>query len=285
MVLEVDIEYPKELHKSHRDLPFLCDRKLLDKTNKLITSFEDKKEYVVHISALKQALNHGLKLKNVHEVIRFVQRSWMKPCIEKNTKLRMESKNEFEKNFYKLMNNSVYRKTMENIRKHRDIKLVTNNTKRKKLASEPNYHTCKHFSENLIAIERRKRKIHMRKPVYIGQAVLDISKTLMYEFWYDYIKPKYEDNAKLCYMDTDSFIMHIETEDFYKDISDDAEARFGTSGYSKDDKRLPVALNKKVIGQMKDELNGTAMSEFVSLASKVYGYVCDNDETDKELKE
>ena len=132
MVLEVDIEYPKELHKSHRDLPFLCDRKLLDKTNKLITSFEDKKEYVVHISALKQALNHGLKLKEVHKVIRFVQRAWMKPYIEKNTKLRMESKNEFEKNFYKLMNNSVYGKKMENVRKHRDIKLVINNTQEEK---------------------------------------------------------------------------------------------------------------------------------------------------------
>ena len=113
----------------------------------------------------------------------------MKPYIEKNTKLRIQSKNEFEKNFYKLMNNSVYGKTMENIRKHKDIKLVKNNTRRKKLASEPNYHTCKHFSENLIAIEMRKTKIHMRKPVYIRQAVLDISKTLMYEFWYDYIKP------------------------------------------------------------------------------------------------
>ena len=113
----------------------------------------------------------------------------MKPYIEKNTKLRIQSKNEFEKNFYKLMNNSVYGKTMENIRKHRDIELVTNHARRKKLASEHNYHTCKYFSENLIAIEMRKTKIHMRKPVYIGQAVLDISKTLMYEFWYDYIKP------------------------------------------------------------------------------------------------
>ena len=228
MLLEVDIKYPKELHESHRDLPFLCDGKLLDKTNKLITFFEDKKEQVAHTNALKQALNHGLKLKKIHKVIRFVQRVWMKPYSEKNTKLRIESKNEFEKNFYKLMSNSVYGKTMENIRKHRYITSDTNNTRRKKLASEPNYHTCKHFSENLIAIEMRKTKMHMRKPVYIGQAVLDISKTLMYEFWYDYIKPKYEDNAKLCYMDTDTFILHIETEEFYKDISDDVEARFDT---------------------------------------------------------
>ena len=178
MLLEVDIKYPKELHESHRDLPFLCDRKLLDKTNKLITFFEDKKEQVAHTNALKQALNHGLKLKKIHKVIRFVQRVWMKPYSEKNTKLRIESKNEFEKNFYKLMSNSVYGKTMENIKKHRYITSDTNNTRRRKLASEPNYHTCKHFSENLIAIEMRKTKIHMRKPLYIGQALLDISKTL-----------------------------------------------------------------------------------------------------------
>ena len=143
VLLEVDIEYPKELHKSHCDLPFLCDRKKLNKTNKLITSFEDKKEYVVHISALKQALNHGLKLTKMHRVIRFAQKEWMKSYIEKNTKLKIDSKNEFENNFYKLMNNSVYGKTMENIRNHRDIKLVTTNRKRKKISSEPNYHSCK----------------------------------------------------------------------------------------------------------------------------------------------
>ena len=140
---QVDIEYPKELHKSRCDLPFLCDRKKLNKTNKLITSFEDKKEYVVHISALKQALNHGLKLTKMHRVIRFAQKEWMKSYIEKNTKLKIDSKNEFEKNFYKLMNNSVCGKTMENIRNHRDIKLVTTNRKRKKISSEPNYHSCK----------------------------------------------------------------------------------------------------------------------------------------------
>ena len=177
----------------------------------------------------------------------------MKSYIEKNTKLRINAKSEFEKTFYKLMNNSVYGKTMENIRKHRDIELVTNHARRKKLASEHNYHTCKYFSENLIAIEMRKTKIHMRKPVYIGQAVLDISKILMCDFWYDYIKPKYEDNAKLCYMDIDSFIVHIKTEGFCKDISDDVKERFDTSGYSKDDKRLPVGLNKKVIEKRKDE--------------------------------
>ena len=107
------------------------------------------------------------------------------------------------------MNNSVLGKTMENVRNHRDIKLVTTNERRNKLVSEPNYHTTKHFSEDLQAIEMRKTKVIMNKPVYLGQAILDISKTLMYEFWYDYIKSKYEGKAKLCYMDTDSFIIHI----------------------------------------------------------------------------
>ena len=130
-----------------------------------------------------------------------------------NTNKRKEEKNEFEKNFFKLMINSVFGKTMENLRKHRNIKLVTTDEKRSKLISEPNYHTTKQFSENLLAIEMKKTKVKMNKPVYLGMSILDISKMLMYKFWYDYIKPKYEDTAKLCYTDTDSFIIHIITED------------------------------------------------------------------------
>ena len=123
-----------------------------------------------------------------------------------NTKLRKEAKNEFQKDFFKLMNNAVFGKTMGNMRKYRDIKLVTMDKKRNKLASEPNYHTWKYFSENSMVIE-------MNKPVYLGMSILDISKTLMSEFWYDYIKPKYGDRAEIFYMDTDSFIIHIKTAD------------------------------------------------------------------------
>ena len=138
--------------------------------------------------ALKQALNNGLKLKKVHRVIRFMQKAWLKPYIDMNTKLRKEAKSEFEKDFFKLMNNSVFRKTMKNVRKHRDIKLVTTEEKRIKLVSEPNYHTAKHF--NLLVIKMKKTKVKMNKPVYLGISILDISKILMYEFWYDYLKPK-----------------------------------------------------------------------------------------------
>ena len=123
-----------------------------------------------------------------------------------NTKSRAEAKNHIEKGFFKLMNNSVFGKTMENVRKHRDIKLVTTDKRRNQLVSEPNYHKTKWFAEDLLATEMKKTKVKMNKPVYLGLSILEISKTLMYEFWYDYIKPKYQNNAKLCYMDTDSFI-------------------------------------------------------------------------------
>ena len=156
--LEEDVEYPKNLFSFHSDLPFLPERKKIEKCNKLIYDFYDKKNYVVHIKALKQALNHGLILKKVHRVIQFNQKAWLKPYIDMNTKLRKEAKNEFEKDFFKLMNNSVFGKTMENVRKHRDIKLVTTDKRRNQLVSEPNYHTTKYFSENLIAIEMKKNK-------------------------------------------------------------------------------------------------------------------------------
>ena len=172
-----------------------------------------------------------------------------------NTELRKLAKNDFEKDFFKLMNNAVFGKTMKNIRKHRDIKLVTTDKKRSKLVSEPNYHTINYISEDLSIIEMNKIKVKMNKPIYLGLSILEISKLLMYEFWYDYMKPKYGDNIKLCYMDTDSFIMNIKAEDFYKDIVNDVEKRFDTSNYEVN-RPLPTGKNEKVIGLMKDGLGG-----------------------------
>ena len=172
-----------------------------------------------------------------------------------NTELRKLAKNDFEKDLFKLMNNSVLGKTMENIRKHRDTKLVTMDKIRSKLASEPNYHTINLISEYLSIIEMKKTKIKMNKPIYLGFSILEISKILMYELWYDYMKPKYNDNVKLCYMDTDSFVMYIKTNDFYKDISNDVECKFDTSNYITNHRPLLIGKNKKVIGLMKDERN------------------------------
>ena len=157
-------------------------------------------------------------------------------------------------------------KTMENVRKHRDIKLVITDKRRNQLVSEPNYHAANFFSENLMAIEMKKTKVRMNKPRYLAMSILDISKTFMYEFWYDCIKPKYQDRTKLCYTDTDSFVIHILTEDFYKDIANDVEKWFDTSNYDENDERpLPIGKNKKVIGLFKYELGERIMKEFCRL--------------------
>ena len=200
-----------------------------------------------------------------------------------NTELRKQSKNDFEKDFFKLMNNAVFGKTMENVRKHRDIKLVATDKRRNQLVSEPNYHTTEWFSENLLPTEMKKTKVKMNKPVYLGLSILEISKTLIYEFWYDYMKPKYGDKVKLCYMDTDSFIMHIKTEDFYKGIANEVGKRFNTSNY-KVNRQLPKGKNKNVIGLMKNELGRKIMTEFVALRPKTYSYLTDDFQGDKKSK-
>ena len=281
--LEVDVKYPKKLHDLHSDLPFLPKRIKIDKCKKLVCDLHNKKKYVVHTKSLKQALNHGLKLKRVHRVIKFNQKAWLKPYIDMNTELRKLAKDDFEKDLFKLMNNAVFGKTMENIRKHRDIKLVTTDKKRNKLVSEPNYHTINYILEDLSIIEMNKTRVKMNKPIYLGLSILDISEILMYKFWYDYLKPKYNDNVKLCYMDTDSFVMNIKTNDFYKDIANDVEKRFNTSNYECN-RPLPIGKNKKVIGLMKDELGGKIITEFVTPRPKTYSYLTDDGKEDKKAK-
>ena len=156
----------------------------IKKCNKLVCNLSDKKEYVAYIRALKQAFNHGLIFKKVHRVIQLNQEAWLKPYIETNNKLRTEGKNDFKKEFFKLLNNSVFGKIMENVRKHRDIKLVATDKRRNQLVSEPNYYTTKWFLEYLLAIKMKKVNVKMNKPLYLGLSVLEISKTLMYQFWY-----------------------------------------------------------------------------------------------------
>ena len=291
-IFEVDAKYPKKLHKLHSDLPFLSERMEINTCKKLVCNLYNKKKYIAHINTLKQALNHGLKLKKIQRIIEFNQEAWLKPYIDMNTELKKLAKNDFEKDLFKLMNNSVFGKTMENIRKHRDIKLVTTDKKRSKLVSEPNYHTINLISEDLSIIEMKKTKVKMNKPIYLRLSMLEISKILMYEFWYDYVKPKYNDNVRLCYMDTDRFIINIKTNDFYEDVANDVENRFDTSNYEANTSKtsalarrpLPTGKNKKVIGLMKDELGGKIITEFVTLRPKTHSFLTDDGKEDKNAK-
>ena len=234
----MDVDYPNKLQNLHSDLPFLPERMIINNTKKLVCNLNDKKNYIVHINVLKQALDHGLKLRKVHRVIEFDQEAWLKEYIDVNTELRRKATNDFEKDFFKLMNNAVFGKTMENVRKHRDIKLVKMDKKRNKLVSEPNFHTMKLIDNDLAIIEMRKVKVKMNKPIYLGLSILDISKM----FWYNSVKIKYEDKPRLCYMDTDSFVVNIKTKDYYKDISQGVNKRFDTSNYTFD-RPLPTGIN------------------------------------------
>ena len=285
-VLEVDVSYPKELHNPHNDLPFMCERMEINGVEKLVPNLRDKKNYVIHIQALIQALQHGLRLDGIHRAIEFDQSPWLKTYIDFNAQLRTAATNDFEKDFFKLMNNSVFGKTMENIRKHRNIKLVMTEEKYLHMVMKPNFKSEVLFGENLMGCEMGKIKVVINKLVYLGQAILDLSKIVTYEFHYDYMVPKYGlEKLKLCYMDTDSLVYDIKTEDFYEDIANDVEARFDTSGYSKTDFRpLPIGLNKKVIGLMKDVLGGKIMTEFVALRPKLYSYKKLGGSEDKKCK-
>ena len=284
-ILEVDVSYPKELHNPHNDLPFMHERMEINGAEKLVPNLRDKKNYVIHIQSLNQVLQHRLRLDGIHRVIEFDQSPWLKTYIDFNTQLKMAATNDFEKDFFKLMNNSVFGKTMENIRKHRNIGLVTTEEKYLHTVMKPNFESGVLFGENLMGCEMGKIKVVMNKPVYLGQTIVDLSKIVMYEFHYNYMVPKYGlEKLKLCYMDTDSLVYDIKTEDFYEDIANDVEARFDTSGYSKTDLRpLPIGLNKKVIGLMKDEL-GKIMTEFVALRPKLYSYKKLDGSEDKKCK-
>ena len=180
--IKADIEYPKELHNKHSDLSFLTERMKVNNCKKLVCNLYDKEDYVDHIRLLQQEFHHGLKIKKFHKVLKFNQRSWLKKCVDINTELRMNAENDFDKDFYKLMNNSVYRKTMENVRKYKIIKLVNDDTKRNKLVSEAYYHTTKWFSENLLAIEMKKTSVKMNTPIYLGLALLSLNKIKVYEY-------------------------------------------------------------------------------------------------------
>ena len=233
-LLEIDVSYPKELHNPRNDLPFMCERMEIDGVEKLVLNLRDKKNYVIHIQALNQALQHGLRLDRIHRAIEFDQSPWLKTYIDFNTQLRTAATNDFEKDFFKLMNISVFGKTMGNIKKHRNIGLVMTEEKYLCTVMKPNFKSGVLFGENLMGCEMGKIKVVINKPVYLGQAILDLRKIVMYEFHYDYMVPKYGyEELKLCYMDTNSLVwsIYIKTEDFYEDIKDDVPARFVTSGY------------------------------------------------------
>ena len=302
IILEVDLEYSKELHELHNDYPLAAEKikvtdnmlskyckNISDKYNistglvsKLIPTLNKKNKYVLHYRNLQLYLSLGLKIDKIHRVLEFKQSTWLKQYIDFNTKKRKNAKNNFEKDFFKLMNNSVFGKTMENIRKRVEVRLVTDENKLLKLASKPTYVNSKIFNDNLVAVHKIKETLTLNRPAYVGMCILDLSKTLMYDFHYNYIKDKYGDKARLLFTDTDSLTYEIEAEDVYQDFWNDKD-KFDNSDYPESSPYFDKA-NKKVIGKFKDKAAGVPICEFVGLRSKMYSYIKDNNKGGKTAK-
>lgn len=280
-ILEVDLLYPDHLHKSHEDLPFAPEKFIPpgSKTEKLIASLYDKYNYVIHYVHLKECLKHGLILTKIHQIIGFRQDSFLKEYIDLNTALRQSSKTPFEKDFFKLLNNSIFGKTIENKRKQVDVKLVTRWRETKnvtnkhltaeKLIAKPNLKSIDIFSENFAAIQLTRDELVLDRPIYIGFSVLEYAKQHMYQFHYDFIKRKYNDYAQLCYTDTDSLLYLIYTNDFYEDLRNDL-SQFDTSNYASNNGYNIPQINDKIPGIFKDEMAGDVISEFTGLRAKLY---------------
>ncbi|XP_033725181.1 DNA polymerase-like [Pecten maximus] len=246
-VLEVDLEYPDELHDSHSDYPPRTG------TN------------------LQLYLELGLKITKIHRILEFKQTPWLHPYIQFNTSKRASCKNEFEKDFFKLMNNAVFGKTMENVRSRVDIKLAHTEKKLKKYVARPSFKRFTIFNEDLVAIQNDKVKLVLNKPVYVGQTILDLSKCIMYEFYYKYLKPKYGHGIKLLMTDTDSLLYHVQCPDVYDDIYRDRHL-FDLSNYPVEH-HCHDTRNKKIPGYFKDETGSEPIAEFVGLRAKMYSYV------------
>ena len=258
-IIEVDLEYPAHLHDALNDHPLAPEKKVINpeqmsgyqrrlmadldltmpNTEKLVLTLEDKEKYVVHYSNLQFYLRQGMRLKKVHRVIEFDQEPWMEPYIRMNTEFRKQAKSVFETDFYKLMNNSVFGKTMENLRNRVDVKIVRDweTDKIRKLLSSSSFDRFTIFGNDMAGVHMHKTKLVLNKPVYTGMTILENSKILMYEFFYNHLKEKYRQKCELIYTDTDSLILGIRTDDLYKDMQEYSWL-YDTSNYPKDPRIL-----------------------------------------------
>ena len=253
-------------------------------TEKLVLTLEDKEKYVTHYKNLQFYLSQGMRLKKVHRVIEFDQEPWMEPYIRMNTEFRKQAKSDFETDFYKLMNNSVFGKTMENLRNRVDMKIVRDweTDKIRKLLSSPSFDRFTIFGNDIAGIHMRKTKLVLNKPVYTGMAIPENSKILMYDFYYNYLKARYGHKCELVYTDTDSLLLQIQTEDVYEDMKEHSWL-YDTSNYPKDNP-LYDNKNKKVLGKMKDECGGLAIEEVVAIRPKMYSVLKDGKKTKRRRR-
>ena len=298
-ILDVDLDYPDHLHDDHNAYPCAPEQVTITRDmlspysmelseghptscEKLVPNLNDKRNYVLHYRNLQLYMRLGLVLVRIHRVLEFKQKAWLRNYIDFNTEKRKHATNDFDKDFYKLMNNAVFGKTMESIRNRVNIHLVMDPVRCKKLAARPTIQRFEIINTDLVMMQLARQQITQTKPMYVGFSVLELSKLTMYEFHYDNIAKKYGSNAQLLYTDTDSFMYHIKTKDIYRDMADDLDT-YDTSNF---DKHHPLysETNKKVVGKFKCETGSIAPSDFVGLRSKLYSLLVKTTDKPKERK-
>ena len=291
-ILEVDLEYPDNLHELHNDFPLAPEKmKIPNKdlsnyqkdlleylkdfgyrrapTEKLVTTLYHKEKYTLHFVNLKLYLKMGMKLTKIHRALKFKQSKYLKEYIDLNYRLRKNSKNEFEKEFFKLMNNSIFGKSIQNQRNQINMKLCLNEKQARKWLIKPNYQTFTILDESKALIQLQKQKVKLNRPLYLGFACLEIAKYWMYTRYYNWYKKFYGDDVTLAYTDTDSLLVVVKTEDFYTDLKDNFSHIMDFSNYPKDH-FLYSKKNEKVFGKFKDEFPGLVLEEFIGLKPKLY---------------
>ena len=218
---------------------------------------------------MKFYLQHGSSRK-VHTAKGFKQADFLKPFIEFNTEKRKNAKNDCEKDLFKLMNNSVYGKTMENVRKHGDYEIANTPERFQKLVNKLLFKHRHIINEDLVIVEKDKRTVEVNKPIFWGMSILDYSKIHMYSFYFDVLKPKYDNKIRLVYADTDRYVVKVETDDLYEDFKEINEY-MGFSDYPPKHPNYDKT-NKKVLGKFKAEMNGNIITHFIGLKPKANCY-------------
>ena len=296
-----ELIYPKEFHDKHNDYtlfpihkniknedlsPYQNKLRKITKSRKLVTSLENKNGLICDYRTLKQSIQHGLKLNGIECAIKYEQKYWLKPYIDLNTKLRQEGTSEFEKDFFKLMNNAVYGKTIENVLKRQDIKFCSERKKALKYIKKINFNRETIFTKNLVALHMNRMQVKYNKPIYAGFCVLEMSKWRMFKFVYEYLKPKWGDKIEIIQTDTDGLMLYIRTKDFYEDIKNDIDKWFDTSNFSKDNKFGIEPKNKMKLGCFKIETGENIVTIFIGLRAKMYCYTIEHqDRTELKKRE
>ena len=297
-IVDCDLEYPAHLHDSHSDYPlapqhFTVSPELLSPfarnllgqgwrpTEKLIPNLYDKTNYVTHYRNLQFYIQQGLVLVKIHRILSFTQRTWLKPWIDLCTTQRQNAQTEFEADLAKLQANSTYGKTMESMRNRVNIRLIADPAKLRKAVSKPSYQQAQIINTDLVMVRAARQKILLNKPIAVGFCILELSKLIMYKFFYNYLKPKYQERCRLLFTDTDSLCCEIQTADLYSDMGE-AMDLFDTSNFDPDH-RLYSKKNHRVLGKMKSETGSTPPLEFVGLRAKMYSLSCGN-KSQKKVK-